>query len=194
MVGCWLFLFLIFDARLLAQSNPNSLPPLAPAYGEMAPTFWERHGTVVLISGFAFIALAGAISWLLLRPRPPVVVPPEVLARESLTRLLRQPETGIVLSEISQTLRLYTLAAFGLAGGQPTTGEFCAALASSEKVGADLARTVSTFMRECDERKFSPANPGTPLHAADRALEIILEIERQRAKFAVQNSIDERRI
>jgi hypothetical protein len=192
--GGWLVLFLIFEASLFAQSSSNALPPLAPAYGEMAPTFWEQHGTTVLILIFAFLAVVGAILWSLLRPKPPVVVPPEVLARESLTRLARQPETGDVLSEISQTLRRYAAIVFGFAGDQQTTSEFSAALLGSETVGPELARTISTFLQTCDERKFSPANPGTPLHAAERALEIILEIEQQRAKFAGQHSCDERRI
>lgn len=192
--GGWLLLSSFCGAPLLAQSNPNALPSLAPPYGEMGPTFWEQHGNGMLVIIFASIAVVGAILWIVLRPKVPVVVPPEVSARESLGRLARQPETGNVLSEISQTLRRYAVAAFGLPGGQSTTKEFSEALAGSEKVGPDLARTVSTFMRECDERKFSPAHPGTPLQAADRALEIILEMERQRAKFAVQKSTDERRI
>src|ERR1039458_1069888 len=100
--GCWMFLSLaLFALSLSAQiSRTNALPPLAPAYGEIPPTFRERHGTAMLVAGSILIALAGAVVWIILRPQPPVLVPPQVLARETLAKLRRQPENGQVLSEI----------------------------------------------------------------------------------------------
>lgn len=186
-VKCWAFLLLLVSvAPLLAQTNTNILPPLAPAYGEMQPTFWERYGTYVLVVSFVFIALAGAICWLVLRPKPSVAVPPEVLAREALEKLRHQSEDGNTLSEISQILRRYIGAAFGFPAIERTTVEFCAALAGNEKVGAELAQAVSNFLRECDQRKFAPVNPNAPLDATNRALEIVSEMEKQQAKFLVQ--------
>jgi hypothetical protein len=167
-----------FASSLSAQNSPtNALPPLAPAYGEIPPTFWEQHGNAILIIGFVLIALAGALVWIFLRPQPPVVVPPEVVAREILAKLRRQPENGQVLSEVSQTLRRYLLAAFGFPAGEWTTSEFCAALAGSEKVGAQLAQAVAGFLRECDQRKFAPVNAAAPFEAASRALELIGQAE-----------------
>ncbi|HEX4349121.1 MAG TPA: hypothetical protein VH251_01975 [Verrucomicrobiae bacterium] len=156
------------------------LPPLAPAYGEIRPTFWEQHGTIVLVLSFMVIVSAGLFCWLVLKPKPPVAVPPEVLARATLTKLSSQPENGKVLSEISQTLRRYLIAAFQFPSGELTTVEFSARLAGSQKVGGDLAQAVSGFLRECDQRKFSPTNPNTPLNAASRALGIISQVEKQR--------------
>lgn len=182
-----MFLFLIFLVpSLSAQTNTNILPPLAPAYGEMPPTFWERYGTYVLVAGFIFITLIGIVCWLIFRPKSPAPVPPEVRARKTLMKLVREPETGTVLSEISQTLQHYIIAASGLPPGEWTTAEFCAALASSEKFGAELAQAASSFLRECDQRKFSPSGSAVALNAANRALEIVSEMEKQRAKFAVQ--------
>ena len=66
--------------------------------------------------------------------------------------------------------------------GEFTTAEFSAALAASEKIGAELAQTISNFLRECDERKFSPSNPDMPVNAANRALQIINLGEQQRQK------------
>jgi hypothetical protein len=175
-------LFAFLALPLCAQTSPtNALPPLAPAYGEMRPSFWEQHGTAMLVGGLVFLALAGTVAWILSRPKPPAIVPPEVLARETLARLLGQPENGRVLSEISQTLRRYFLAAFGFPSGEWTTTEFSAALASNAEVGAELAQAVSSFLRECDQRKFSPVNPPAPLKAASRALDLVAQAEKRRA-------------
>ena len=89
-VECWAFLLLSFSGlSLFAQASTNALPALAPPYGEIPPTFWERHGTMILVGGIALIVLAVLILWKLLQPKPPVILPPEVLAREALTKLLQ---------------------------------------------------------------------------------------------------------
>jgi len=172
---------------LFAQSATGPLPPLAPAYGQLRPTFWEQHGTAVLIAGFAFLLLAGALVWLIFRPQPPVIVPPGILAREALLRLRAQPETGQILSEISQALHRYLIAVLGLPPVESSTAEFCAMLLANEKLGSETARAVGAFLRECDARKFSPLSPPAPLNAADRALAIISDLERQWAPARVQN-------
>ena len=187
MEGAGFVLLILCLPSLFAQSATGPLPPLAPAYGLIPPTFWEQHGTVVLIAGFAFLIVAGAMVWLLLRPKPPVCVPPEILAREALVRLRRQPETGKTLSEISHALHRYLIAVLGLPPGESTTAEFCAALMVNEKIGPDMARAAGSFLRECDQRKFSPLSPPAPLNAAERALAIVSELEKQRAPTGVQN-------
>ena len=153
------------------------LPPLAPAYGEMQPTFWERYGPASVVIGLAFIAWLGFIYWLFFRPQPPLTAPPEVSACETLTKLSRLPEDGKVLGEISQTLRRYIVVTFKLPDGELTTVEFSTALAGSQKVGGDLAQTISSFLRECDQRKFSAVNPSAPLNAANRALQLVDQSE-----------------
>lgn len=169
------------------------LPALAPPYGELRPTFWEQYGATVIVGVLIVAVLAGLAGWLILRPKPPVHVPPEVAARESLAKLLRQPESGTVLSEISGTLRRYIVAAFSLPSGEWTTGEFALVLANTRTLDDKLALSVSNLLRECDQRKFSPHDPGIPLNAASRALEMVSEIEKQRAN-SVKLSSDERRI
>jgi hypothetical protein len=177
-----LFLSLALSASsALAQSNTNTLPSLAPAYGELKPTFWEQYGIMASVGAFILILLAGVFGWLLLRPRPAAVVPPEVLARQALLRLRQQPENGKALSEISHALRSYIVAAFGFPAGEYTTAEFLAALARTDRIAADQTGAISGFLRECDERKFAPSNPSTPLNAAARALEIVSRLEQQLA-------------
>jgi hypothetical protein len=180
--------------RLFGQASTNALPALAPPYGEIPPTLWERHGTMILVAGTAVIALAVLILWKIFRPKPPVILPPEVLAREALTKLLRQPEDGKLLSNVSQILRRYVIAAFELPAAELTTTEFCAALAASEKIGTEPAQAISDFLRACDERKFSTSPAAAPLNAATRALELVALTENARHRQDACATKNERRI
>ena len=164
----------------------NTLPALAPPLPEMPPTFWQLHGTAILVGVFVFLAVAGFVAWQFFKSRPRIVLPPAVIARDALVKLLCQPEDGRTLSAISQILRRYVSAALEFPAGELTTTEFSAALADSEKAGADLAQSLSNFLRECDERKFSPANVTSPLNAAARALELVERIERRKVEPRAQ--------
>lgn len=175
----FVFTTVLFAAPLLSsQTNTDAPSALAPPYGELPPTFWEQHGPIILIGAILFVALAGLLVWKLLQPRSPIVLPPETIAREALTKLLRQPEDGKCLSEISQILRRYVAAAFELPSGEMTTAEFCAALAGHGKIADELAQSIPSFLRDCDERKFSPVNSGAPMNAAARALELVALAQR----------------
>lgn len=177
-----MFLLLAFAALpLCAQTGTGAPPALAPAYGEIPPTFWEQHGTAVLVAGSVFVLLAALMLWKALQPKPATIIPPEMVARKALTPLLHQPEDGMLLSSVSQILRRYLVATFELPSIESTTSEFCAALNSHEKVGAELAQHISSFLRACDVQKFSPANPVTSLDATRRALEFISSAEKRRA-------------
>ena len=149
-------LFAFSGLLLLAQTPTNALPALAPPYGEIPPTFWERHGTVILVAGIALIALAVLILWKLFQPKPPVILPPEVLAREALSKLLDQPEDGRLLSNVSQILRRYVIAAFELPAAELTTTEFCAALAASEKIDRNWLRPFLVFCESVTSGNFHP--------------------------------------
>ena len=168
-----MFLLLTIPAlSLSAQTSSNMLPALAPAYGEMKPTFWEQHGVIVVVIACLVVISAGLLIWLMLHPAPPVAVPPETVAREALTRLSRQPENGKVLSEISQALRRYVVAALKLPPGELTTREFNAVLSEQQsieqRIGAgDLPlagrmRPAEIFAREPGPRtQCGPARAGT---------------------------------
>src|SRR5208282_4786243 len=92
----------------------GEIPALRPPHPEMAPTFWEQHGVGVVVCVALFLALIGIAIWFLTRPKPPVVVPPEVLARKALEPLGQRAEDGALLSQVSQILRHYVSAAFNL--------------------------------------------------------------------------------
>ena len=160
-------------------ADTNALPALIPAYGEIPPTFWEQNGTIVIIDVVVFLAVAAAVVWKIFRPKPAPVLTPEKIARAALAKLQNQPEDGKLLSEVSQIVRRYVGAVFGFPGGEMTTAEFCAAISRHEKIGTELSGAIAGFLRECDVRKFSPANSATPINAVQRALEIVARVENE---------------
>src|SRR6266403_4483516 len=88
-------------ALLPAATNPapaEPISPLAPPRGEIPPAFWEQYGVWLVASGVVLLAGLGSAVWFLTRPKPPVVLPPEIQARQALERLSLQPEDGAVLS------------------------------------------------------------------------------------------------
>lgn len=174
-----------------AQTNlleARDIPALKPPRAELPPTFWEQHG-VALASGIGgFLVLLGALLlWYLLRSKPVVLIAPASEARRALESLRSQPETGPMLSRVSQVVRQYATTVFKLAPGQLTTAEWCRALESCEKAGPELAGEFGGFMRRCDDYKFKPANlaPSEPLRAVDTALRLI---ELAEARLAQQRS------
>lgn len=180
----WMFLLFLCCITVTADTQPGSTDTntlkLLPPHGELPPTFWEQYGTLLLASGFVLLLLAAIAAWLILRPKPKPIVPPQTQARRALEALRRREEDGQCLSEISQILRNYFVAAFQLSGGELTTTEFRRAISENEKIGEDLAASVVEFLRECDERKFSPAKSSVPMGAVDRGLKFIESAEARR--------------
>ena len=184
------FRFLPLGFRILlglplaaAAQLTNDIPPLRPPHMEIPPTFLEQHGWSASIGAVALLALAGFAVWRRLQPKPESAVPPEVQVRQALESLRLQSETGAVLSRISQALRRYLVAAFGLPPEELTTTEFCRALADSTQVGPELSLALSQFLRECDRLKFAPSTLPTELNAAARALELVARAEKRRAQL-----------
>jgi len=171
----------LFVLPLSAQTDPNALPALAPAYGELSPTFLEQHQTTLILAGLAMLTVVGGVLKVRSRPPAPVVLAPADQARQALAALQQQPEDGKVLSAVSRILRRYLSERFKLPNGELTTAEFCARLEADPHIGANLAEPLAGFLRECDVRKFSPARSATPLAAAARALELLAKAEGGRA-------------
>jgi hypothetical protein len=179
----------LYGASLPASlQDTNIVPKLRPARGEIPPTFWEQYGWWVIAGAVALVILAACVAWLLLRPKPPVILPPDTQARRELEPLLRQVEDGRVLSRTSQVLRHYVAKAFGLPPEEMNTTEFCRALAGQERLGAQLSQAISDFVRQCDLRKFAPppAIPppiptAPPVSAVQQALRLVEQAEARRA-------------
>ena len=188
-VECWALLFSSFIALpLCAQTPREQIPPLAAPYGQIPPTFWERQGAVIeqhravaLVCGFLLAGTTAFGLWLWRRPKVRAVIPPEVIARQALTRWLDCPEDENCLNDVSQKMRRYVVAAFQLPAGELTAAEICQALAGNETGGAELAGALAEFLRECDRHRFAPVANQPPLNAAGRALDLVTMAERRRA-------------
>ena len=174
-----LSLLLLATPHAFGQSGTNALPDLSPPYGPILPTFWEQHGAAALVGGLILFALTAVFVWKILKPGPQPVLPPAMAAREVLVKCRARPEDAKVLSEVSQALRHYLGAVFGLPPGELTTAECCRELERCPKITPQLARDIADFFRECDGRKFSPAISSAPLNAAGRALEFVALAEEE---------------
>ena len=181
--------FLFFESFVLilasAAEDPaeQKIPPLRPVKPIIPPGFWEQYSGWIIAGSALLVALITILIWWLTRPKPPVLVPPGVQAKEALEKLRQAPETGATLSKVSQIVRGYFAAVFGLPPGEYTTTEFSTAISGRREVGADLKDEVNQFLRSCDERKFSPSPPSTPVGAVERAERLVQKAEAKRVEL-----------
>ena len=63
----------------------------AAPYAELPPTFWEQHGSMVVLGAIVAVLLAALSVWLALRSRPVPPVSPEVQARRALAARVLTP-------------------------------------------------------------------------------------------------------
>jgi hypothetical protein len=177
-----------------SQTSTNTLPALAPAYGQLAPTFWEQHRardvwehhrSALFTTVAVVIFLSALVVGLIIRRRQVVEVPPQDVARAALASLRTSPEDPATLSRITQILRRYLAARCHLPPGELTTAEISAALAGTHNLPANFSSRVSAFLHECDARKFSPAT-AAPVDALNRAHQIISDLEEHLAAPAVK--------
>ncbi|MCW5553430.1 MAG: DUF4381 domain-containing protein [Verrucomicrobiae bacterium] len=172
------------------SGSEDELLELMPPYQEMLPTWWELHGTWVVLGVAVMLAVVALLVWLWHRPKPVPPVPPEVLAREELEQLRQQPETGDVLSQVSRCVRRYVTAAFALPAEEFTTAEFCQVVGNHESIGSALASKLGDFLRRCDNLKFAPLESPTAVGAATQALELVRlgEVRRTELRQAARAS------
>jgi hypothetical protein len=179
-------LVVAFFAALPLQAATNSgseneILKLSPPHAELPASFREQYGFWIVIGTVVLLALVVAAVWWMLRPKPSIPAPIEILSRKELEALCQRSEDGRVLSQVSRVLRRYVTGAFGLPPDELTTSEFCRVSAAHEKIGPDLAVRVGDFLRQCDKLKFAPAGRPMPIGAAARALELVELGEARRA-------------
>ena len=180
---------LSLSARAAGPEEAVKVPMLRPAHAEILPSFWEQYGLWVVLAGLVVIGLAAFVVWLLTRPQAPVVIPPEVQARQALGALPAQATDGATLSRISQILRHYVRRTFELPPVELNTTEFCQVLANHPKIGLALALALGEFLRDNDVRKFSPASLTLPaVSPVTQALALIDKCEARRADLAGQST------
>jgi hypothetical protein len=161
----------------------GDLPPLQPPHSDLLPTFWEQYHWAVVAAALAALALLVLLIVWLRRPRPTVIIPPDVIARRALEALRGQPENGVLLMKVSGILRRYVIFACGLPPGELTTAEVCRAVAERAQFNPELADAITNFFRQCDERKFAPAPPASDLGAVSGALALLEKIEQRRREL-----------
>jgi hypothetical protein len=193
---------IVLSARAAEDlADSNSLPTLRPPRPELPPSFWEQYGAWTIAGGILVtLAIVGLVLYAR-RPRPVAIEPPQVTARRALEVLRGRPEDGNLLSRVSQVLRHYVAAAFGLPSGEMTTAEFKSSIAGSEEIGPELTQRLGDFLRECDERKFAPSPQLPPplpekreAGAVPKALELIGLAEGRKAALAeaARNAVQNR--
>ena len=128
---------------------------------------WVFAGSGVLL------LTAGGLVWYVRRPLPEPVVPPDVQARRDLESAAIEPDLGNMLSDLSRILRRYIAQVFDLPRQELTTREFVALVKTTQKIDPGLAGEFSSFLQQCDERKFSPSPPDQPADPVGVALELI---------------------
>ena len=127
-----------------AADRTNDAPKLRPPYRRTAADFLGATQRSRLSCGHSLclLALIGVVAGVATRPRPPSV-PPEV-QRAARWKLRQQTEDGRVLSQVSQILRRYFVAAFALPPGEFTTTEFCRP-SPAMKIGSGALRRRRRF-------------------------------------------------
>lgn len=188
--GFWL-LASAMVAQAFDPTQPEPIPKLRPPRGEIPPSLWEQHGNLFILLAPVFLVFILALTWYLFRPKPPVPVPPQVRARRELEYLQTQPETGALLSRVSQVLRHYLAAAFTLPPDEMTTTEFCREVSGQGRIGTELVTQINTFLRQCDELKFAPPQPRPASGAATQAIQLVDRAEQRRITIEQAASVPE---
>ena len=181
--------FGLLAVRVQAQDDTNEIPQIRPPHAELPPTLWEQRSMSISLGGILLLVLVGLVIWWWTRPRPPVVIPPAVQAREALAALPVTVSEGERLSQVSRILRHYVQQAFGLSRAELNTTEFCRVVAEHADIGPELAGTLAAFMRESDRRKFSPEPaPADKVNAVTQALALIEQAEARRDYLRAQTA------
>jgi hypothetical protein len=108
-------------------------------------------------------------------PLPPLL--PGTLARRSLAALQDRPETGALVTEVSQIVRLYLRAIIGRASEELTTEELLLALETHCRANPDTRHRLREFLHRCDAVRFAPAPSALPAALVSQALQLIARFE-----------------
>jgi hypothetical protein len=117
---------------------------------------------MVVCAALAALLLAGVVIWLIkrwLRNRPPPLpISPRTIALrrlEALRTQLRSTDPHTFSVAVSDVLRTYVGAAFGLHATQQTSPEFLAAISDSREFSDADRELLSDFLERCDMIKFA---------------------------------------
>jgi hypothetical protein len=166
------------DKQVAAPDKSGKDQGLRPPKGLIPPSFWERYRIWVFAGAGVLLTAACGLIWYVRRPLPDPVIPPELQARRDLEAAAREPDPGVLLSHLSRILRHYVTQAFGLPQEELTTREFAFSLRNHPGIPEELVKTLTSFLQQCDERKFSPTPPDQPSEPVAAALDLINKTEK----------------
>jgi LPXTG-motif cell wall-anchored protein len=159
-------------------NNPVSFPSLnsssasapAPAAGSataadihdihsLAPlTFWERHGTEIIIYSILGLALLALVLWLLLRKKTTPPLTPYERALQDLLFARGLQDTGqdkAFAIAASDAVRRYLESAYHVPAPERTTEEFLQVAAHQVWMQGELTTLLRRFLEFCDLAKFA---------------------------------------
>ena len=145
----------LIRASTNAPADTNSIPPLRPAKAHLPPGFWEEHGVWVVVPTVFVLVVAVVLLRIWLRPKPPVLLDPSVVARQALSALDEGKPHGSLLSDVSLVLRRYFTDAFQLPSQQFTDRELCQALREHPAVDKPLIDSSTAFFQEMERNRFN---------------------------------------
>jgi len=154
-------------AAPILQGGPlNGGPPSTPPVQirDIAPPvdFFPYPLWMVIVAGCVAAIVLGVLVWLLVRwlRRPPVLPPP--LPREVALSALEQLRSQVQVMEpyafsiaVSDVLRTYVGAAYGLHAPRQTSPEFLASISAYEKFTNADRSLLAGFLEQCDLIKFA---------------------------------------
>lgn len=144
----------------LAAASTNDIRGIKPPVDVPDPLAWLWW----TLGALALVAVALAI-WLVLRkkrltPKPVVVIPPHVRAKERLAEALRFiSDPKLFCTMVSDTARAYLEERFNLHAPERTTDEFLIELRSSHHLTRDQKQSLGAFLESCDLVKFARFEP-----------------------------------
>ena len=115
-----------------------------------------------------------------LAPRPVIVIPPHVRARQRLDEALQFiSDPNRFCTRVADTIRIYLEERFRLRAPERTTEEFLLELQTSTHLTRDQKQTLAEFLQSCDLVKFARFEPTeTSLRALhDAALRLVEETQ-----------------
>lgn len=147
---------------LLAQMNPAATPEPLPIR-DIAPPVdipWPPWLIACVVIGVALV-LAGLIAlivrWIKKRPAPPPPTPRQLAVRglEALRRDVQTLDPYEFSVRVSDVLRSYIGAEYGLHAREQTSPEFLASIAQSPKFYDADRKLLAEFLEHCDLIKFA---------------------------------------
>ncbi len=113
---------------------------------------------VQILAGLLLFALLGGVLWWGRRPRPTVILSPDVRALRDLEQLRSAP-TETIHASVSAIVRRFVEERYGVQAPRQTSEEILQSARASEVFPRDRLEPLTALLAECDRVKFTGATP-----------------------------------